>query len=65
MRGFYGLAKVVAFCQLALTHALELKSPLGLAYNQGLIYLTVALCLLRGIPVLLDGQIYFKQPPEA
>jgi CDP-diacylglycerol--glycerol-3-phosphate 3-phosphatidyltransferase len=63
MRALYGLAKAVVFCLLYLTHALALKypgAPLALhSLNQGLIFLTVGLCLLRGIPVLLDGRIYF------
>ena len=66
MRAFYGLAKAVAFCFLYLTHALALKYPLApLALhplNQGLILLAVALCVIRGVPVLLDGRIYFGAP---
>lgn len=63
MRAFYGMAKAVVFCLLYLTHALTLKDPGVTAtlhpWNQGLIFLTVGLCVLRGIPVLLDGRIYF------
>jgi CDP-diacylglycerol--glycerol-3-phosphate 3-phosphatidyltransferase len=63
MRALYGLAKAVVFCLLYLTHALALKHPgvpLALhSLNQGLIYLAVGLCVVRGIPVLLDGRIYF------
>ncbi len=63
MRAFYGLAKAVVFGQLYLTWALALKYPTIIAVlhplNQGLIFLAVALCLLRGVPVLLDGRIYF------
>ena len=63
MRGFYGLAKVVTFAALWLTHALALANPQYLAslkpLSQGLVWLTVGLCLLRGIPVLLDGRLYF------
>ncbi len=66
MRAFYGLAKAVVFCMLYLTHALALKyatAPLALhSLNQGLIFLTVALCVARGIPVLMDGRIYFSMP---
>ena len=60
MRAFYGLAKAVVFCVLYLTHALALKNPEILVIlhplNQILIFLTVGLCILRGIPVVLDGQ---------
>lgn len=63
MRAFYGLAKAVVFCCLYLTHALALKNPQILEtlhpLNQTLIFLTVGLCIIRGIPVLLDGRIYF------
>ncbi len=63
MRAFYGLAKAVVFCQLYLTHALALHHPTAPAVlhplNQGLILLSVALCVLRGIPVILDGRTYF------
>ncbi len=63
MRAFYGAAKAVVFCQLYLTHALALKDPGVLVtlqpLNQILILLTVGLCVLRGIPVILDGRIYF------
>jgi len=63
MRAFYGLAKAVVFCVLYLTHALALENPKILValqpLNQGLIFLAVALCILRGIPVVLDGRVYF------
>ncbi|MFZ0050525.1 MAG: hypothetical protein WAK96_02000, partial [Desulfobaccales bacterium] len=66
MRAFYGLAKAVVFCLLYLTHALALKYPGATqtlhSGNQFLIFLVVALCLARGIPVLLDGRIYFGTP---
>jgi CDP-diacylglycerol--glycerol-3-phosphate 3-phosphatidyltransferase len=64
MRALYGLAKAVVFSLLYLTHALALKYPsAALALyplNQGLIFFTMALCVIRGIPVLLDGRIYFR-----
>jgi CDP-diacylglycerol--glycerol-3-phosphate 3-phosphatidyltransferase len=64
MRALYGLAKGVVFSLLYLTHALALNYPsAALALyplNQGLIFFTVALCVIRGIPVLLDGRIYFR-----
>jgi CDP-diacylglycerol--glycerol-3-phosphate 3-phosphatidyltransferase len=64
MRALYGLAKAVIFSLLYLTHALALKYPsAALALHpldQGLILFTVALCVIRGIPVLLDGRIYFR-----
>ncbi|MGP8049110.1 MAG: CDP-alcohol phosphatidyltransferase family protein [Desulfobaccales bacterium] len=66
MRAFYGLVKAVVFCLLYLTHALALKYPGAVqtlhSGNQVLILLAVALCVVRGIPVLLDGRIYFGGP---
>jgi len=64
MRALYGLAKAVVFSLLYLAHALALIYPsAALALyplNQGLIFFTMALCVIRGIPVLLDGRIYFR-----
>ncbi|MGQ9688343.1 MAG: CDP-alcohol phosphatidyltransferase family protein [Desulfobaccales bacterium] len=69
MRGFYGLAKVVTFAFLWLTHALALDNPQVLVtlkpVYQGLIWLTVGLCLLRGVPVFLDGRLFFAHPPQS
>ena len=63
MRAFYGLAKGVTFGVLWLTHALALQDPGYLAalepWYQSLVWLTVALCVVRGLPVLLDGRLYF------
>jgi CDP-diacylglycerol--glycerol-3-phosphate 3-phosphatidyltransferase len=63
MRAFYGLAKAVVFSLLYLTHALALNDPRILVtlqpINQALILLTAGLCVIRGIPVILDGRIYF------
>ncbi|MBW1986259.1 MAG: CDP-alcohol phosphatidyltransferase family protein [Deltaproteobacteria bacterium] len=66
MRAFYGFAKAWVFCQLMLTHALKLKDP-GLIstlqpLNQALIWLVVGLCVIRGVPVLLDSRRYFLSP---
>jgi len=64
MRAFYGLAKALTFGMLYLSATLVLWQPnIALALhplNQGLIFLSVALCVLRGLPVLLDGRIYFQ-----
>lgn len=64
MRAFYGLAKGVTFGALWLTHALVLQDPRYLAalapWYQGLVWLTVGLCVVRGLPVLLDGRLYFS-----
>jgi len=63
MRALYGLAKGVTFICLWLTHTLVLQDPRYLAVlapvNQVLVWLTVGLCVGRGLPVLLDGRLYF------
>jgi CDP-diacylglycerol---glycerol-3-phosphate 3-phosphatidyltransferase len=63
MRAFYGLAKGVTFGCLWLTHALILEDPRYLTtlepWYQSLVWLTVGLCVVRGLPVLLDGRLYF------
>jgi CDP-diacylglycerol--glycerol-3-phosphate 3-phosphatidyltransferase len=65
MRGFYGLAKVATFAFLWLTHVLALEDPHYLfslqPIYQTLIWLTVGLCFIRGIPVLLDGRLYLDR----
>ena len=63
MRALYGLAKGVIFGFLYLTWALAVRDPNILItlhpLNQGLIFFTTALCILRGLPVILDGRILF------
>ena len=65
MRAFYGLAKVVTFACLWFTHALVLQDPRYLVswqpLYQSLVWLTVGLCIIRGLPVLLDGRLYFDR----
>ena len=64
MRAFYGLAKGVTFSFLWLTHALTFRDPAAALalqpVNLGLILISTALCVLRGVPVLLDGRLYFR-----
>jgi phosphatidylglycerophosphate synthase len=64
MRTGYSLAKIAAFGGLALAHALAgfppetgLESAAGsmLAVLQPVVWLAVALCVFRGLPVLLAG----------
>jgi len=66
MRALYGFSKAWIFCQLTLTYALMGQYPdhhqLVLAINLGVIYFVAALCVLRGLPVLLDSRIYFSPP---
>jgi CDP-diacylglycerol--glycerol-3-phosphate 3-phosphatidyltransferase len=68
MRALYGLVKCTTFCFLWLTHALALKD-LGWAeslhlIDQVLILFSVSLCILRGIPVILDGRLYFQKSQD-
>lgn len=68
MRAVYGFGKCWTFGFLLLTHALRLRDPAwGPAlrgWNLLFITLTCGLCLLRGIPVLVDGRRYFYSSPE-
>lgn len=67
MRALYGFAKAWVFCQLTLTCAVSLKYPQYLPplelMNLIFIYFVSALCLARGLPVLVDSRIYFSQNP--
>jgi CDP-diacylglycerol---glycerol-3-phosphate 3-phosphatidyltransferase len=64
MRSLNGLAKSVTFGLLYLTWAPALKDPNMLItlhpLNQGLILFAAGLCIIRGIPVILDGPIFFN-----
>ncbi len=65
MRALYGLVKCTTFCFLWLTYALSLKNPslTGSLHfiNQFLILFSVSLCVIRGIPVIADGRLYFSR----
>ena len=64
MRTAYGVAKGIAFCCLAVTHALQLY-PGGTAqaslarpfwaFSNVMTWLAVALCIVRAIPVLVEA----------
>ncbi len=59
MRSSYAIVKAVTFCLLALLHGLAASAPaipnaLRLA-GHVFAWLSVALCLLRGIPVLIEA----------
>lgn len=68
MRAFYGVVKAVTFPALALLHAILLVwpgtqqavyLPLARITVDILIYLTVGINLLRGIPVLVESRRFF------
>lgn len=65
MRALYGAVKCTTFCFLWLAHALTLKNPQWaenlLLVNEFLILFSVSLCILRGVPVILDGRLYFRK----
>jgi hypothetical protein len=65
MRALYGFAKAWIFCQLTLTWALTLHYPQYVrqlaVFNQVMIYLVSALCVVRGLPVLFDSRVYLSQ----
>ena len=71
MRTSYAIAKAAAFFLLALNLALQsapppAKSPtwLGIA-SQGLAWTAFALCLARGLPVLIEAPAYFREHEPA
>jgi len=69
-RGIYAVSKVVAFCYLAailtlrsaITHfSLPINGNIINAIvimGSGIVYITVAMCIIRGIPVIWDGRKY-------
>lgn len=69
MRALYGFAKAWVFCQLTLTHTLAILYPQGypglFTLNQVLLYAVAGLCVLRGVPVLLDSRLYLSSPSAA
>lgn len=56
MRGFYGGIKAMAFAIMFTVHA---SYPNCLNFEMFLIYLTTFVCIIRGIPVLVEGKRYF------
>jgi len=69
MRDFYGTTKTMAFVVLAWVHALNRGAFPTLVVTQPWFYiagyaltvLTVALCLVRGVPVLFDARVLFRR----
>ena len=69
-RGLYGVSKAVIFCYLGGLIALRgailkysFSLPLGLLgwlglLGQVIVYIVLAMCVVRGIPVLMDGSYY-------
>ncbi len=69
MRGLYGLAKGLAFGVLTLTSALSALGPAAMAAHAwvfwlepALVYLSVVLCIVRGVPVLWDIRELLETP---
>ena len=70
-RGIYAVSKVVAFCYLAGILTLNSAvSQFSLTIPDGvmnvliivgavIVYITVAMCIIRGLPVVWDGRKYF------
>lgn len=74
MRGFYGLAKAVAFTAVIAAHALRRSwaGPDAAAWLPRLdalvlawVALTVAITVLRGVPVLVESRRYFAETDAA
>jgi CDP-diacylglycerol--glycerol-3-phosphate 3-phosphatidyltransferase len=62
MRGFYAVAKACAFCGLIVLEPLRIVTPniwdsIGVIWSSltySFVYLSVALCILRGLPVIAE-----------
>lgn len=74
-RAYYGWSKGLAFVLLTWLHAWE-REPgrfLGAAYDVDavravvwlIVYSSVAICVIRGLPVLYDALYYFREDAEA
>lgn len=75
-RGIYAFSKVVAFCYLAAI--LTLKSAISefslpihgtvlniiLIIGSVIVYITIGMCIIRGIPVVWDGRKYLSSVTE-
>lgn len=68
MRAFYGIAKGAAAALLTLAYALQFKSSpwFDIVYQSGLIFtwISVSLCIIRGLPVLIEGIKNLQESPE-
>lgn len=66
-RALYGLAKVLSFLFLIVMQALPLAGteayinaewqPIVVSWGYGMVYFTVAYCILRGIPVIIESRV--------
>lgn len=72
-RGIYAALKVVAFCYLAglivfenVPERFAMPSPSSMFYTIGqiIVYIVVAMCIIRGIPVIWDGRKYLMEDME-
>ena len=71
-RGIYAALKVIAFCYLAGLIVLEdapakfsiPSSNILYTVAQILVYIVVAMCIIRGIPVIWDGRKYLVESME-
>jgi cardiolipin synthase len=64
MRVGYSVSKVATFCGLAVVQALGGGGP-ALEWLQGAAWLAVALCVLRGVPVIADSlRRYWVTAPD-
>lgn len=68
LRSPYGVIKALAFCLLAVQSALEAMGASGVQVvtmaAQIATWIAVALCLLRGLPVLVEGPRAFRDSPD-
>jgi CDP-diacylglycerol--glycerol-3-phosphate 3-phosphatidyltransferase len=55
----YAVAKAVAFCLLILLHIPNLHVPYLEAITNFFVYFSCAFCIIRGLPVLIEGRTLF------
>jgi CDP-diacylglycerol--glycerol-3-phosphate 3-phosphatidyltransferase len=67
-RALYGLVKVLSFLLLIIIQALPLSGaeayissdwhPIVISWGYSMVYLAVAFCILRGIPVIIESRVF-------
>jgi CDP-diacylglycerol---glycerol-3-phosphate 3-phosphatidyltransferase len=52
----YAVAKALAFCLVILSQVSALAGPALTAFAMSMVYLSCAFCVLRGLPVIVEGR---------
>lgn len=68
-RWLYAVCKAVVFALLVLVHHPDLQGchcmPSLYAVTHGLVWFTVAFCVIRGLPVLIESRRFFSPPSQS